>query len=677
MIPVHGTQVIDSTGAPVSNATIYFAPVLANGTPASYRRGAAGGTAVVTPVSAGVVSGAFSLSLPDVSATNPADVCFAVTVVDNVTGISRLGPGYKCVQPSSASASASWCSTVAGNTDCNFDMYTPNLAPGVQVVVGPTGPQGPPGCAIGSNCSGSLTPLSVNGVISADQVAGADIGIRVNTAFATCLSQNKSCKVTLPPGENYTFTNTIVIPGDSSTPHGVPQLDCQGSTLTWMGAGDSMQVLSQNGGENNSGYIANCYIVNGTGNTASVNAVHQFSRISFEYSRVSISGFANSGSSGILLDNVAESWGGYSERTVFDHVTLFENTKGIRLLGSNGGTNSFARTIILSGFCNAVDGQTCLSIEGNGGFQSCDAYDGFFDLRGNLAGSATGAGAARAVSLSLGGVIRQGVFNIGFEGPASTNLYYIDAPPSGISGVGNVDSGGAGFFNGGTSDSYNVPQWTAGGTILQSPPFQNAVQQALNAKMQIGGNTFRFGIPDDTFNYGYSQIYKRQTANPTDPEVDAEPTTGNTQTNLMYCNLHGCGFGAGYGPSATRGGALDPNNDLAYNGTFGNQAGNAGIDAVGNVYGVGMAYNVHNGGAVINTAGFGFAWQHNLSTTAANDTLVLNVSTPQSAFARQALILDAAGNVKIPGIAATTGTRYVCVDTLGKLISSPTPCSGT
>lgn len=39
--------------------------------------------------------------------------------------------------------------------------------------------------------------------------------------------------------------------------------------------------------------------------------------------------------------------------------------------------------------------------------------------------------------------------------------------------------------------------------------------------------------------------------------------------------------------------------------------------------------------------------------------------------------VDAEGNVYVPSIKANTGTRFVCVDTTGKLISQETPCSGT
>jgi hypothetical protein len=267
--------------------------------------------------------------------------------------------------------------------------------------------------------------------------------------------------------------------------------------------------------------------------------------------------------------------------------------------------------------------------------------------------------------------------NFDFEGPNTSYVLYVDnVGTSGISAVGSVSGNSLPIYNAGTSDQINIPQINTTFTI-QDPAFTNTDQQALNSKMIWGGNALRYGIPDDTYLYGYFQLFKRTTTNPSDPEVDAEPTTGNMQANLLYCNLHGCGFGAGYGPSATRGGTTDPNHTLSYNGTFGNQAGTSGTDADGTIYTTNMNFNMHGSGAIINTGGFGFGWQHNLNTAAGSDYLVLNVNTPASAFSLQAVIIDALGNVSIPSIKAATGTRYVCVDTSGKLISQATACSGT
>lgn len=414
-----------------------------------------------------------------------------------------------------------------------------------------------PGVTQTTTYTGALTPQSVNGVISADQLAGIDIGAKVNTAFTSCAGPNKSCKITLPPGQSYLFSTRIIVPGDATAINSVMQLDCQGSTLTWTGTGDAIQVLTENV-NNPSGYIANCIIVNGTSNTVSTNAIHQFSRNAFEYRTVAIQGFSNAGSSGIFLDNVAETWGGYNERTVFDHVTTSLTTKGIRLLGSDGGTNSFARVVMRGGFCNAGDGQICLSVEGNGTFQSADAYDGFFDMRGNITFS--GGIPARAISTTKGGDIRTGVFNVGFEGPAGAYLTYVDnIGTSLIDGLGTLSGGGLSSFNSGTSDQMHVPQLVRS-FVVQASPFNNGVQQANNSKVIWDGANLRYAIPVlGGFGAGYYQIFGRVTTDPGDPESDAAPSNGNKQFNLLYVDaVHGVGVGPGYGKGVNTGGTTVP-----------------------------------------------------------------------------------------------------------------------
>jgi hypothetical protein len=249
------------------------------------------------------------------------------------------------------------------------------------------------------------------------------------------------------------------------------------------------------------------------------------------------------------------------------------DTKGVEFK-VNGGTNSFARTVMMGSAFNMQAGQFGIAVEGTGTFQSADVYDSFLEARGNIAGSG-----ARAISLTNGGDVRLGMVNFNFEGPNTSYFLYVDnTGTSGISAVGTASSNGLSIYNSGTSDEINIPQLN-NNFAIQDPPFANSEQQALNSKVLWGGNNLRYGIPDDTFLYGYFQLFKRVTTNPSDPEVDAEPSTGNTQTNLLYCNLHGCGFGAGYGPSATRGGTNNPTYSLSFNGTFGGH-GIATLDVI-------------------------------------------------------------------------------------------------
>ena len=403
------------------------------------------------------------------------------------------------------------------------------------------------------------TTQSINNVEDASLFTGSDIGAKINAAIAAC-PVTQSCKITLPPGHNYSFATMVTVTG--TLPY--LALDCQGSALTFTGTGDAMQVAIEN--ENRgTGAISNCYFINGTGNTSSTNVVHQFSREAFEYHNDSFFMFNNAASVGIFLDNVAAT-AGYSERTVIDHVTTWQTTKGIRLLGSHGGTNSFSRTIITKGFCNAGDGQICLSIEGNGGFQSADVYDSYIDMRGNL--DYTAGPAARAVSVTAGGDIRLSVMNLGFEGPSAAFLTYIDNYPSAIESVGFLDGNALSSFNGGTSDSLRVPNLNSS-FVLQPPYFALGQQQARNPKLiwSNSAGVLRYGlVPEGAQGHGYFQIFKRQTTDVTDPEVDATPSTGNIQHNLLYCDVNGCGVGDGFGTSATTGGGKEPQHTLDIHG---------------------------------------------------------------------------------------------------------------
>jgi lysophospholipase L1-like esterase len=115
----------DPSGNLLSSATIYFQPCTSTGAAASFRWGASqDGQSTSTPVSALVDNGSFSVLLADTSLTNPVNMAYSVSLVDNVTGKHLLGPGY-VIQPSGYA----W----------NFDQFVPNLAPNVTVQNGPAG----------------------------------------------------------------------------------------------------------------------------------------------------------------------------------------------------------------------------------------------------------------------------------------------------------------------------------------------------------------------------------------------------------------------------------------------------------------------------------------------------------------------------------------------------------
>jgi len=252
MMAISGDHLVDSSGTPLASGTITFAPVDGNNNPLSYRIGTLGNS-ISRPISAQVTNGVFTTNIPDTSVTNPQNVCFAVTVIDNNTGENILGSGYGCVQPSST---ASWCTT----SICNFDTYVPTLtasaiayppsvaigttstsfpgAPAQAINVGdqtgavinfviPQGIQGP----IGGPTSGvnmtppatqkviqppntSLLVNSQNNVRYVDPTSTVDLITQINTLFTQC---SLVCKVVIPAG-NYGAGFTTPVGTDGTNP---------------------------------------------------------------------------------------------------------------------------------------------------------------------------------------------------------------------------------------------------------------------------------------------------------------------------------------------------------------------------------------------------------------------------------------------------------------------------
>ena len=148
-------------GNSLANGIIHLAPVLSTGQSASYQR-PGGGTASVTPMSATVTNGAFSLTVPDTYLTTPQNLCFKATLTTQNGSV--LGAGYNCLQPGTNPTQTHWCTTVSNVTTCNFDKFTPLLSPQpttsyVQSVNGCTGVCTVSGSGTG-NVNNTGTPAS-------------------------------------------------------------------------------------------------------------------------------------------------------------------------------------------------------------------------------------------------------------------------------------------------------------------------------------------------------------------------------------------------------------------------------------------------------------------------------------------------------------------------------------
>src|SRR6202020_1618837 len=105
------SHIYGAGGTLLPAGTLVWQAVDANGNPIGYQVNG-GGQQITYPTICNVANGAIvnSCQLPNVAMTNPANVCFALTVKDNNNQIiSPPSNGYACLQPGSY-LNSSWCS---------------------------------------------------------------------------------------------------------------------------------------------------------------------------------------------------------------------------------------------------------------------------------------------------------------------------------------------------------------------------------------------------------------------------------------------------------------------------------------------------------------------------------------------------------------------------------------
>jgi hypothetical protein len=165
-VQVSGSNLTDSAGVPLSNGTISFAPVNNQGKPISYQINGSG-QALSQPVTTLVTNGAMQILLADTALTKPVNVCFSITVIDNMSGKSVLGPGYTCFQPAGSGQYVTkgicTAATPSAGGACNWDKFEPNLPGLVTQQTGPTGPMGPQGIQGVKGDTGALGPVGPPG----------------------------------------------------------------------------------------------------------------------------------------------------------------------------------------------------------------------------------------------------------------------------------------------------------------------------------------------------------------------------------------------------------------------------------------------------------------------------------------------------------------------------------
>jgi len=207
---VSAANLCDATGTKIANATIYFQPCNNNGVKLSFRAGGAGGQVVDQPVSATVASGVFTVQLADTTLTEPVNVGYLVTCVDNVTGNQLLGAGY-IIQPSGSS----W----------SFDSFIPNVGALATLQTGPAGQ--------GFNSRGAWEPNTTYEPYDVYQEAGSSYLVTTTYASGSSYGSVDTENTTL-------FAASGQLSGTLSTPLVAPL----GATITEGLTADTLSIGS-------------------------------------------------------------------------------------------------------------------------------------------------------------------------------------------------------------------------------------------------------------------------------------------------------------------------------------------------------------------------------------------------------------------------------------------------
>jgi hypothetical protein len=234
---IMATNVVDAGGNPLASGTATFSVVDASGHPMSVQLGGYG-QVHTEAVSVPVVAGAFTAQVVDVSQTSPSFPCVSLNIVDNSTGVSVLS--YNCIQPTGATYDLDMFSTsTTPVVQKAGDTFSGNL--GVDGNLNVTGNLNLGGFNVGNLSATLLTAENANGILNAAQFPGADIGAKVNAAFA---SLTNGGTVHIPAG-SYSFPTMMQIPDSVGGTTGF-HIDCDaGAVLNWTGGtGNAIQLTN-------------------------------------------------------------------------------------------------------------------------------------------------------------------------------------------------------------------------------------------------------------------------------------------------------------------------------------------------------------------------------------------------------------------------------------------------
>jgi hypothetical protein len=220
---ITAAHLTDFGGNALSNATITWSPVDAYGNPISARING-NGQGVTSPLSTQIIAGVFTLQVADTALTSPMNICYAVTVTDNLSGNTLLKAGYTCVQPAGSGVAVSggspWCTAAGGGSGgtCNFDLYPPNIPALAVTQTGPTGLTGPQGASTISGMSGDGTGnATLTGKFTAGTVAAGttiQLGIASYAGLQTAMSACGSQQCAFFVNGNIAFPTNYTLPAN-------------------------------------------------------------------------------------------------------------------------------------------------------------------------------------------------------------------------------------------------------------------------------------------------------------------------------------------------------------------------------------------------------------------------------------------------------------------------------
>ncbi len=414
------------------------------------------------------------------------------------------------------------------------------------------------------------------GVRNAALFPGADIGARINAAFA---DGGPGAHVILPAGQTFIYATTWRIPTPAI--NSAPLLDCQGSTLHYTGSGDAALVAAGGGEPYASGRIQNCIL---TGTPAAANGIHQQARVGMHFRDVTVSNFTNPRASALLVENTrfdgtsTPGGLGWSERLDAD-LNLFNDTAGVVLLGSRGGTNSYGYSS-LSLRCQLFDAQWCLTIDGSAATQDvgADLYGSTVTLKANATFNTQPGGLLRVIH--RGSLRTTLAIDAESQGKLPGFALFTDRS-SAVQACGYSVAVHFENHNEGVSAqqlvSTNVGSCgSSAGATFQPYLFFGNVAQARSSKWFVtpAGVDYFMAAPGGVEPGSPFALWARNTADPGDPEAD-----GPGRRTVLWADALSKSVGIGPGYETRR-----PAHTLEFDGTFANRAGTTGITAAGSLY---------------------------------------------------------------------------------------------